>query len=63
MKPAMQKRVPRLFHRAGETEGWLDYSRDCKYIDMETHNRLMCEYDEVRKMLISMIHNPNKFCT
>jgi len=45
-----------------ETEGWLDYSRDCKYIDNKTHEELMAEYDEVRKMLISMINNPEKFC-
>lgn len=45
-----------------ETEGWLDYSRDCKYIDVNTHGRLMAEYEEVRKMLIHMINNPEKFC-
>jgi four helix bundle protein len=45
-----------------ETEGWLDYSRDCKYIDIQTHSRLLEEYDEVRMMLISMIHNPDRFC-
>jgi four helix bundle protein len=45
-----------------ETEHWLDYSRDCKYINGDTHHRLMNEYDEVRKMLISMINNPEKFC-
>ncbi|SHK08842.1 four helix bundle protein [Tangfeifania diversioriginum] len=45
-----------------ETENWLDYSRDCKYINIETHKELMEGYDEVRKMLISMINNPNKFC-
>ena len=45
-----------------ETEVWLDYSRDCEYIDMETYEKLMTIYDEVRKMLISMINNPEKFC-
>lgn len=45
-----------------ETENWLDYSRDCKYIDNQTHLKLMEGYDEVRKMLISMINNPGKFC-
>jgi four helix bundle protein len=45
-----------------ETEGWLDYSRDCKYIDLNTHDKLMGEYDEVRKMLIHMMNNPEKFC-
>lgn len=45
-----------------ETENWLDYSKDCKYIDIETYNKLLDAYDEVRKMLIAIINNPNKFC-
>jgi len=45
-----------------ETENWLDYSKDCKYIAIETHTKLMFGYDEVRKMLISIINNPDKFC-
>ncbi|NQU86584.1 MAG: four helix bundle protein [Mariniphaga sp.] len=45
-----------------ETEVWLDYSRDCKYIDSNKHNDFMSEYNEVRKMLISIIYNPEKFC-
>lgn len=45
-----------------ETEVWLDYSKDSKYISLETYQRLMNEYEEVRKMLISMIQNPEKFC-
>ena len=46
-----------------ETEGWLDYSRDCKYIENVAYEDLMVGYDEVRKMLISMINNPDKFCS
>lgn len=45
-----------------ETEVWLDYSKDCKYILNETHNIILSEYDEVRKMLIAMINNPEKWC-
>jgi four helix bundle protein len=45
-----------------ETETWLDYSKDCKYISEEIHNRLTSEYSEVRKILISMINNPEKWC-
>jgi four helix bundle protein len=45
-----------------ETESWLDYSKDCKYIQTETHEIFLREYDEVRKMLISMINNPEKWC-
>lgn len=45
-----------------ETETWLDYSKDCKYISEEIHNRIISEYSEVRKMLISMINNAGKWC-
>ena len=45
-----------------ETEVWLDYSNDCKYIQKETHERILSEYDEVRKILISIINNPEKWC-
>jgi len=45
-----------------ETEVWLDYSKDCKYIQKEIHETLLGEYDEVRKMLISMINNSDKWC-
>ena len=45
-----------------ETEVWLDYSKDCKYIQKETHERILSEYDEVRKMLISIINHPEKWC-
>ncbi len=45
-----------------ETEVWLDYSFDCKYIKKESHENIIQGYDEVRKMLISMINNPEKWC-
>jgi four helix bundle protein len=45
-----------------ETEVWLDYSRDSKYITGQKHEELMNGYDEVRKMLISMINAPEKWC-
>ena len=44
-----------------ETEVWLDYSRDSEYITVFQHSELMSHYDEVRKMLISMINHPEKF--
>jgi len=46
-----------------ETEGWLDYSYDCKYIALETHNQIMSGYAEIRKILISIINNPEKWCS
>jgi len=47
---------------AAETEVWLDYSLDLKYLNKEKHNTLIKEYEEVLKMLTSMIQNPDKFC-
>jgi len=45
-----------------ETEDWLDYAFDCRYITAETRDLLLSGYDEVRKMLIAMINNPEKWC-
>jgi len=45
-----------------ETENWIDYSLDCKYINSEIHQDLLDKYNEVRKILISMINNPDKWC-
>jgi four helix bundle protein len=45
-----------------ETEDWLDYSKDCKYISEDEHQQMNLEYDEVRKMLTSMINNAEKWC-
>ena len=45
-----------------ETETWLKYSFDCEYIMEEDYFKLMDQYEEVRKMLISMINSPAKFC-
>jgi len=46
-----------------ETEVWLDYSLNCKYISALDHSNLVNGYSEVRKMLISMINNPEKWCS
>ncbi|MBP8959636.1 MAG: four helix bundle protein [Bacteroidales bacterium] len=45
-----------------ETEVWLDMALDCNYIDKQTHINLIKSYDEIAKMLSSMINNPEKFC-
>jgi four helix bundle protein len=44
-----------------ETEVWLDFSLNCQYIIKEEHLYFINGYDEVRKMLISMIESPSKF--
>ena len=45
-----------------ETEDWLDYSRDCEYISKDEYEKILSSYDEVRKMLISMINSPDQWC-
>jgi four helix bundle protein len=45
-----------------ETEDWLDYSKDCEYISKDEYEKTLSGYDEVRKMLISMINNPDQWC-
>jgi len=45
-----------------EVETWLDYSKDLKYISESRYAELTNGYEEVRKMLISIINNPEKWC-
>ncbi|MBU1423160.1 MAG: four helix bundle protein [Bacteroidetes bacterium] len=47
---------------AAETEVWIDFSKDFSYIDIESHNYFVEKYEEVCRMLQSMINNPEKFC-
>jgi four helix bundle protein len=44
-----------------ETQVWLDFSFDCKYIFKETHEGFTFTNTEVGKILWSMIQNPDKF--
>ena len=46
---------------AGETEVWLDFSKDFGYMDEDTYQRLMAKYDEVNRMLYGMINKAEKF--
>lgn len=44
-----------------ETEDWLQYGIDCKYITKQEFDHFTEGYDEVRKLLNSMINNPDKW--
>ena len=44
-----------------ETQVWLNFARDCGYLQLDQHNELSSRYEEVGKMLGSMIRNPEKF--
>lgn len=47
---------------ATEVEVWLDFSRDFKYIDAKQQTYFLDGYEQVQKMLSSMIDHPEKFC-
>ena len=44
-----------------ETDTWLEFARDCKYLSAEDHTRLSEECRQVGAMLGSMIKNPSPF--
>lgn len=44
-----------------ETLVWLDFALACKYIEIEIHQRLTSESDEIGKLLNYMILNPEKY--
>lgn len=50
------------FAEESETEVWLDFSKDLNYITIEKYELFIKKYDEVARMLSSMIDNPDKFC-
>mgnify|MGYP001812932689 FL=1 len=47
---------------ATETMIWLDFSLHCKYLGQNTYRIVTDRYEEVGKMLGSMISSPEKFC-
>jgi four helix bundle protein len=46
---------------ATETQVWLDFSRDCGYLSKDRHDELLQAYEELGKMLGSMLVHPEKF--
>ena len=46
---------------ATETQVWLDFARDCEYLSPEKYRELVRGYEEVGKMLGSMMSMPEKF--
>src|SRR5689334_13504463 len=45
----------------GETQVWLDFATACSYITQEEYKELKFENDEVAKLVLYMINNPDKF--
>jgi len=48
---------------AGETEVWLEMSKDAGYITKEKYDDLVFGYDEINRKLNGMIEKPEKSCT
>ncbi|MFO7448343.1 MAG: four helix bundle protein [Ignavibacteriaceae bacterium] len=44
-----------------ETQVWLDFAFESKYIDKETYNDLINKSEEVGKLLNHMVENPGKY--
>ena len=44
-----------------ETQVWLEFALACKYIPKEYYTELTTKNDEVAKMILYMINNPDKF--
>jgi four helix bundle protein len=44
---------------AAETQTWLDFARECRYIEDSNHQQLCQHYDQVIGKLVTMIRNPN----
>ncbi len=65
-----KRKYPKLFisklidsaGETGETEVWIDFSFDHRYISEEQKNKLVSNCNEVGKMLNSMTRQPEKFC-
>jgi len=57
--------VSKLIEADGETSEttvWLDFSKDHNYLDIHKYKYFTEKYDEVSRMLYSMITQPEKFC-
>jgi four helix bundle protein len=64
-----KRQYPKLFvskladadGEATETQVWLDFARDCEYLSPQIHAELVKGYEEVGKMLGTMMSMPEKF--
>ena len=45
-----------------ETETWLDFAKDCRYLDEAVHNGMIQRNHRIGQMIGAIINNPNPFC-
>lgn len=46
---------------AAETQVWLDYAFECKYMTKEDHKRIIDNYEHIIAMVVKMIVNSKKW--
>lgn len=46
---------------AAETQVWLDYAYECKYLNKEDYKQLIRDYERIIAMVVKMIINPDKW--
>ncbi|MDJ0799939.1 MAG: four helix bundle protein [Calothrix sp. MO_167.B12] len=46
---------------AAETQTWLEFAVKCKYLETESGRELYKTYNSILAILVSMIHNPDKW--
>jgi four helix bundle protein len=64
-----KKQYPKMFSNkmadadgeAAETQVWLDFARDCRYLSPQRQQELTSGYEEVGRMLGGMILHPERF--
>jgi four helix bundle protein len=44
-----------------ETQGWLEFAKECNYISKEIYDKLFALSDEIGRLVQYMIDNPGKF--
>ena len=44
-----------------ETNVWLDFSKDCCYLDEDLHAKFTVQNEEIGRLLNHMINNPDKY--
>jgi four helix bundle protein len=45
-----------------ETQVWLDFALECKYLSEEIYQDYLCRSQEVGRLIGAMVRNPSKFC-
>jgi four helix bundle protein len=47
---------------AGETQVWLQYSKDCEYMEPDAFDDLWDRYDKICAQIVLMMDHPEKWC-